>query len=551
MSDSFKLIKNAFDRISRLTKFSEEDFRNAVKPVAEYYNAVLVSMEIPFKAGSGHILTLYGDSAADINGCQVVRYEGEQSVGGKTVLTWIGSTEHKWSDEDIEDIRFFSKSACVMSEKLRLGEMANRYFYFDTLTGLNNFNGLSKIAAQLVRRGVFDDYGCAFINLVGFNYVNKKVGFRTGTKVMMQYAERLREMFDRDEVVSRVGGDNFIIFFKKKNIDKINRIAEGITINVRINSVTINFDLTARAGVFMVDRPDIPLDKVLTYLSNSINYAKSYSRTNVVFYTKDIEHKVVEYKEYCQKFRRAIDKKEFFVVYQPKVYTKNNTLYGAEALVRWHSDNRTIYPGEFVEIFEKAHLINELDFYVLDQACSDLRKWLDNGYKPVKVSVNFSNEHLDDDDLVERITEIVDRYDIDHKLIEIEMTETVDVYETNRLLSYVNGLHQNGFTVAIDDFGIGYSSLLMLQSISVDVLKIDKAFIAEVTGDQNKRENIILRHIINMADDLGVEIVAEGVETGDQRENLTSMNCHRIQGYFYDKPLSSSNFSDRLAVRTY
>ena len=118
-------------------------------------------------------------------------------------------------------------------------------------------------------------------------------------------------------------------------------------------------------------------------------------------------------------------------------------------------------------------------------------------------------------------------------------------------MSYVDGLHKNGFTVAIDDFGIGYSSLLMLQTISVDVLKIDKAFIAEVTNDHLKRENVILRHIINMAEDLGVEIVAEGVETDDQRDNLTSMNCHRIQGYFYDKPLMSDDFCKRLADKTY
>ncbi|WP_295155935.1 EAL domain-containing protein, partial [uncultured Ruminococcus sp.] len=226
-------------------------------------------------------------------------------------------------------------------------------------------------------------------------------------------------------------------------------------------------------------------------------------------------------------------------------------LYGAEALVRWNSSGRLIYPGEFVEIFEKEHLISDLDFYVLEQVCINMRDWLDKGLDPVKISVNFSNDHLGDEDLVSRINEIVDKYGIEHSLIEIEMTETVDVNEINQLLSYVDGLHNNGFTVAIDDFGIGYSSLLMLQTISVDVLKIDKAFIAEVTGATGKRENIILRHIINMAEDLGVEIVAEGVETTDQLDNLNNMNCHRIQGYYFDKPLSADDYGKRLVQRCY
>ena len=551
MSENFKQIRQAFDKLACLSKFSEEEFSRAVYPLAEHYKAALVTLAMPFRSGTEQTVYLYGDCTADINGCTVLKFEGDPAVGGRTVVTWVCSSGHSWSAEDIEDISFISKSICVMSDKIRLGTMANSYFYMDTITGLNNINGLSRFAAQLVRRGVFDSYGCAFINVIGFNYVNKKVGFRTGTKVMKLYANKLRDMFGKDEIVSRPGGDNYIIIFKKENIDKIKRITEGISVRVRINSVNVKFDLASRAGIYMVNSPDKPFDKVISYLSNCINYAKSFSRTNVVYYTKEIEHKVVEHKEFCQKFRQAIDKKEFFVVYQPKVFTKNNTLYGAEALVRWSNDNKVLYPGEFVEIFEREHLINELDFYVLDTACRDLREWLDNGFKPVPVSVNFSNAHLGDEELVEHITSIVDSYGLDHRLIEIEMTETADVYEMNQLLSYVNGLHKNGFTVAIDDFGIGYSSLLMLQSISVDVLKIDKAFIAEVTGDRNKRENIILKHIINMADDLGVEIVAEGVESDDQRDKLINMNCHRIQGYFYDKPLSSSDFSERLAVGSY
>ena len=551
LNDKFNLIKQSFKIVDSMSNFDEDTIRNAVKPIAEYYKAAALTIEVPLKTGSRQLFYLYGDSSASIGCDQIVTYEGDPSAGGKTIITWICNKDHIWRDEDIDDINYISRSACTLSEKLRLGAMASSYYYMDTITGVSNTNGLIRFVSKLIRRGVFDNYGCAFLNIIGFNYVNKKVGFKTGTKVLKHYAAKLREVFCNDEIVSRPGGDNFVIIFRKENIDKLKKVVDGLTVKTRVNSVTIRFDLSARAGIYMVNSYDRAFDKVMAYLSNCINYAKTYSRKKIVYYTKDIENKVIEHKEFCQKFRKALEKNEFYVVYQPKVYTKNNTLYGAEALVRWHNDGKTIYPGEFVEIFEKEHLISDLDFYVLEQTCKTIRGWLDSGLNPVTISVNFSNDHLGDDELVEHIIAIVDKYGIDHHLIEIEMTETVDVYEISKLLEYVDGLHKNGFTVAIDDFGIGYSSLLMLQSISVDVLKIDKAFIAEVTGDPEKRENVILRHIINMSEELGVEIVAEGVETNEQRNNLTGMNCHRIQGYFYDKPLSSDAFLERLSVKTY
>lgn len=549
MNEKFKLIKQSFKMLEGLSVFDEEVIREAVKPIAEVYGAAAIMLEIPFRSNK-QIFYLYGDNSVDIVGRQIFTYEGRRRAGVRTVITWISSGTI-WDDEDLEDLDFISTTACTLSEKLRLDAMANSYYYIDTVTGVSNNNGLGRFVSKLIRRGIFHQYGCALLDIIGFSYVNKKVGFRTGTKVIKQYASMLKEIFGADELVARPGGDNFIIIFKKSNIDKLTNLVSGIDVKARVNSATMRFTLTARAGIYMVNSPDQTFDNVVSYLSTSLNYAKSYSRTNVVYYNKDVEHKVIEHKEFCQKFKNAIDKNEFYVLYQPKVYTKNNTLYGAEALVRWNNDGKVIYPGDFVEIFEKEHLISALDFYVLEQTCRDLRSWLDNGLEPVTVSVNFSNDHLGDDELVDRIIAIVDKYGIDHHLIEIEMTETVDVYEINRLLTYVNGLHKNGFTVAIDDFGIGYSSLLMLQNISVDVLKIDKAFIAELTGDAEKRENIILRHIINMAEELGVEIVAEGVETDEQRSNLTDMHCHRIQGYFYDKPLFTDAFRMRLSAKTY
>ena len=549
VNDSFGLIKNSFEKMLGAPRFEPEQLKRTVRPLAEFYGALYISLDINLKTNNRQIYYIYGNNTDDISGVQLITYEGRHSAGGRLTVTWASAKT--LGDKEKDDIGFLCKLICVVSEKLRLESIANNYYYMDTTTTVSNINGLARFVNNLIKRDTFSRYDCAFFNIIGFNYVNKKVGFKAGTKVMKQYALKLRDILDKDEFVARPGGDNFMLVFKKENLSRVLKASESIVVRSRVNSATIRFDLSARVGLYHVTENDKTFDKVLSSLSNCINYAKNYSKTHVVHFTNEIEHKVIEHKEFCQKFRAAIDHEEFFVVYQPKVYTKDDTIYGGEALVRWNCDGKIIYPGEFVEIFEKEHLISELDFYVLEHTCRDIRKWIDAGLEPVKLSVNFSNDHLGDEMLLDKISEIVDHYGIDHSLIEIEMTETVDVNEINQLLSYVEGLHSRGFTVAIDDFGIGYSSLLMLHSISVDVLKIDKAFVDEGTDDRNKRENIILKHIINMADELGVEIVAEGVETGDQRQNLTDMNCHRIQGYIYDKPLSADEFSQRLAARNY
>ncbi len=561
MSERFELIKQAYEKITSAAKFDKKEFCRAVKPVAEAYGAALITAEMPVRRpelpgrkNEVTTLVIYGDEnykSFDNIGTQQVRYEGENVGGGKTLVTWVCSEDRVWSDSEISDINFICRATCTVSEKIRLAEMANKYFYFDTATGLHNLNGLFRFTASLMRRKVQDEYIAAFINIVGFNYINKKAGYKTGTRLIKQYSVKMRSILEKDEIIARLGGDNFVLVFKKQNREKVLTAFEGIRVKCRVNSGELSFVLAARAGVYEIESSEIPFDVILNYISAALNYAKSYTRNALVYYSKDIERKVMEYKEYVQRFQAAVENDEFFVVYQPKVYTENDTLYGGEALVRWNFDGKVIYPGEFVEVLEKEHLVSALDFYVLEHTCRDLRRWIDKGIKPVKISINFSNDHLLDDTLVEDITAIVDRYGIDHSLIEIEMTETADVNEITRLLAYVDGLHKNGFTVAIDDFGVGYSSLQVLQSVNVDVLKIDKSFVDDVSEDKTKRENIILKHIINMAGELGVEIVAEGVETGDQRSNLREMNCHRIQGYVYDKPLESDEFEKRMFDKNY
>lgn len=545
MTDKFKLIKKAYEQLINIGGYDYDKFCKIIKPVAEAYGAAEFKAELTGNKFYKEPIIFYSIPKEDF-GEQIIKYSGRTGDERMAEFSWTNRKGAVWNEEEIEDIRFLNNLAYNLSGKIRLSKLAGEFYFFDTETRMPNLKKLEKFVSQLTVQRKISDYEAVFLNIIGCNYITKKVGYKTGVGILSQYGHKLMGLLDDNEMAARLGGDNFIVFFKKSNEKKILDFLAGTNISVDFASSSINFHIRARAGIYRIQQSDEPFGPIMNKISATVNYAKSISRTPVVFYSEEIEKQVIKHKEYSQKFKSALDNGEFFVMYQPKVYTDNNSIYGGEALVRWINDGKIIPPGDFIEILEKEHLICQLDFYVLEQTCKNIRRWIYSGAKPVKISVNFSNEHLYSENLVERIAEVVDRYGIDHKLIEIEMTETVDAEATKKLLGYVKGLHKNNFTVAIDDFGIGYSSLHLLQSVCVDVLKIDKSFVSEVAEDEGKRENVILKHIINMAADIGLEIVAEGVETDIQRDRLKEMNCHRIQGYVYDKPLDEKDFYQRI-----
>ena len=244
-------------------------------------------------------------------------------------------------------------------------------------------------------------------------------------------------------------------------------------------------------------------------------------------------------------FLSAIEQEEFKVFYQPKVDLKTYHMNGAEALCRWFHNGRLISPGEFIPVFEQTGDICALDFYMLEHVCKDIRRWLDEGRHVVKVSVNLSRCHTINEELLQKLLDIVDRYEVPHKYIEIELTETTtDVNFTNlKTISY--GLLDHGISTSVDDFGIGYSSLKLIQELPWNVLKIDRSFLPSSTDDQ-PRKYVMLKHLISLSNDMGLKCIVEGVETIDHVKLLKKHNCYRAQGFYFDKPLPVEEFEQRL-----
>ena len=244
-------------------------------------------------------------------------------------------------------------------------------------------------------------------------------------------------------------------------------------------------------------------------------------------------------------FAQAIENKEFKVYYQPKVNLKNYMMTGAEALCRWVHKGEIISPGEFIPVYEKSQAICKLDFYMLEQVCRDIRRWMDEGKQIVRVSVNLSRRHLRNQKTLGNILEMIDRYNIPHEYIEIELTETTMDQNFDSIKRLVNGLKDNGIASSVDDFGTGYSSLNMLREAPWDVLKIDRSYLPDTKKYDEKRHSM-LRHIISIASDMGFECIVEGVETLEQLKMIKRNGCFMAQGYYFDKPLTVEEFEEKL-----
>ncbi len=244
--------------------------------------------------------------------------------------------------------------------------------------------------------------------------------------------------------------------------------------------------------------------------------------------------------EITNDMEQALKNGEFLVYFQPKINLRTNKLVGAEALVRWKKNGVLIPPSDFIPIFEKNGFIVNVDFYVYEEVCKTLRKWLDQNMSTIPISINVSRVHLNDDDFVKQFETLVDSYGIPHKYLELELTETILLDNPIVAIEVIKQLKNKGFSISIDDFGSGYSSLNLLKDINTDILKLDKEFFSR--GEMKREEKIIVSSIIGMAKQLDMKVVSEGVETNTQSEFLKSISCDMAQGFLFSKPVPIKEF---------
>ncbi|MCR5330253.1 MAG: bifunctional diguanylate cyclase/phosphodiesterase [Lachnospiraceae bacterium] len=418
-------------------------------------------------------------------------------------------------------------------------------------TGLLNEHGCIEQLNSMRNTQEIMEYASVFIDIEKFSTINRKYGMDAGNEVLVKYGEIILQNLNKDEYLGRQGSDLFIAIIRKKNVDRLLKLLEGIIVSFGGDKKTgegrNEVVLSAACGVFEINETDLSGEDILSNAYLALNHAKTVIKKPVAFMTSELRDSIDEKKLFELQIPKALEDNEFVPYYQPKVNLKTKTLCGAEALARWIHNGVLISPGKFIPMMEINDSICDLDFSILKMVCQDLDEWIKEGLNPPPVSVNFSRRNLSNPGLAEDIDRIVSDYRIPKKLIEIEITETNDEFPISVLKNFVQEMHKRGYRTAIDDFGCGSSSLSVLREITFDVLKIDKEFVDNAYA----KDLTILSYIIKMAKAISLEVVAEGVEQKDQVNTLSSLGADVIQGYYYDKPLAKETMQQRLINKSY
>jgi len=417
----------------------------------------------------------------------------------------------------------------------------------DAQTGLPNIYGYRAWIDNIIQHGDLTKYCAMQLDIVHMGRINERYGSENGNTVIFEYAETIRATLLRDEILARLGGNFFVALIRKENIHRFLRSVEDIPITLKSGHHKVQIHVKTIVGGYEIVSKSMEAGQIVGCTSVALSYAKNVAHTPYVFLDDKLQKELNLIRKVEENTIKAIENEEFVPYYQPKVDARTRTLCGAEALARWVKDGQVIPPMSFIPAMEKNGSVCDLDFYMLEHVCRDIKQWIDEGKEPVQVSVNFSRKNLGNYILAEAISKVVEKYDIPKDLIQIEVTETLDEYPMDYLSGVVEALQRYGMSVAIDDFGTGSSSINLLKVCKFDVLKIDKSF-SDYSTDKDKQ---LLEDIIHMAKNIGIDVIAEGIEYDEQVEALDKMGCYAIQGYFFDKPLMKSDFEQRLASRKY
>ena len=416
-------------------------------------------------------------------------------------------------------------------------------------TGLANEHGYVEWLNSMKGKQQLKEYAVVFFDLRKFSDINRKYGIENGNRILAAFGNILQGKIEKDEILGRQYGNRFVAIVRQKNLVKLLNVLKEIDVPFDdVNTDQKNHaTLSARAGVYMIDRTDLAGEDILIFAGQALSAAKSKDNEDVVWLTQELIDAIAQRKKLESDIRTGLKAGEFKPYYQPKVNIDTGKLCGAEALSRWHHDGKVIFPGGYIPNMESNDTICLLDFCILEAVCKDIAGWLEAGFEVPPVSVNFSRRNLIDSNLALRVDNVVTKAGIPKNLIEIEVTESSDEFSIGVLGSFVDSLHELGYKVAIDDFGSASSSLTLLREVSFDTLKIDKGFVDHAkTKDQT-----ILTHMVKLSDEIGVDIVAEGVEQESQINILRGLGVDVLQGFYFDKPLSKEDLTKRLGAPEY
>lgn len=417
----------------------------------------------------------------------------------------------------------------------------------DEFTGLVNLNGFSHLLNKLIDQKLAHNYSIVCMSAYRFRLIHLKYGHDFSSKVTYQIAANLRalaESLSPDHVTARLINDSFAFLIKNDYIDQFIRQLSDFEVNLVFSQEAIRQKVLFNIGVYQIKESDPSASLPIEYAMAAYALSRQNDKPDIIYYKEEVQNLFLREREIEACMHDALKNQEFLVYYQPKIDLNSLCICGAEALVRWLSNGKLLPPIDFIPVFERNGFVCNIDFFVLEKVCIDLRSWLDRGFDVVPVSVNFSRVHLADSSFADEIIRIVKKYRIPTRYIEIEFTESAEIEGSEVLIHAIDVLKSHGISCSMDDFGTGYSSLSLLTDTPVDVLKIDKSLLDADTI--SNREKVILSNIVRMVQALNINVIMEGVETIEQADFLKQINCTHAQGFLFDKPLPLNEFEQRL-----
>lgn len=418
----------------------------------------------------------------------------------------------------------------------------------DIVTGGTNWLKFKQDASREIQKGRHR-YALVSFDIYKYRIFCDIHGHKRADEVLIEIDKIMNKFIKSKEYCAHNTYDNFDMFLiytdEKSMRERLKEFSSQLSASEKLNGLRFAF------GVYVVDNKNISINRMSTManMSKDNDKLKDFTlKETISFFTKEMHDKIIKETEILNQFDNALEKEQFALFVQPKYDLMSETLSAGEALVRWQKeDGAFISPAKFIPLFEENGYIIKLDRYMLEAVCKKQRQWLDNGLNVVPISVNLSRASFSDKSLAKNILRLVDSYQLSHSLIELEVTESAFFDNKELLIDTVQKLRNYGFSVSIDDFGAGYSSLNSLKELPIDIVKLDGGFFRDVANKDIEKSNIIVYNTIRLAKELGFKVVAECVETTEQINYLRSLGYDiLIQSYYYSKPIPNSEFESLI-----
>lgn len=442
-------------------------------------------------------------------------------------------------------LAFYTGSRARRAEELE--HLARR----DYLTGLPNRALLSErlqqalAAAQRERRQL----ALLFLDLDRFKHINDSMGHSAGDRMLEQAAQRLERALRTEDTLARMGGDEFVVLMEHIHHEReaallADKLIQTLAEPIEMQGVPIY--LTTSIGISLYPQDADTVEALISNADAAMYRAKAAGRNTYQFYTPELTHIAHEQVTLAGELKHALERNEFELVYQPQFHLNDHRPFGVEALLRWrHGKMGMIPPDRFIPLAEETGLIVPIGGWVLHTACRQAKRWLDAGLEFERISVNLAGPQLQRGDILETVQQALTATGLPASKLELEVTESFIMDQSEKLISVLKQLRHLGVTLAVDDFGTGYSSLARLKRLPIDRLKIDRSFVRELPFDED--DTAIARAVIALGRSLGLRVIAEGVESAEQATFLHQEGCHEAQGYYYSKPVSAAAAAEILA----